>query len=95
MSNNQEDFTVTQQRAFKARTHPRVNGSIVKDFTWRTLPAIGRKSWYWLPKTFTVHGYGWSTTRFPAARIVQVQKYWLCMGWSTITEEISDNGNSK
>lgn len=95
MSNNQEDFTVTQQRAFKARTYPTVHGHIIKDFTWRTLPALGRKRWYWLPKTFEISGYGWSPTGGPATIIIQVQTYWLCMGWSTITEELPSDGNLK
>ena len=95
MSNNQEDFSVTQQRAFKARTYPRVNGSTTKDFTLRTLPALGRKSWYWLPTRFEVHGYGWNPSGGPATRIVQIQTYWLCMGWSTITEETPENGKLK
>lgn len=92
MGNNHEDFTVSQMRAFKGRTITRVYGNVVKDFTWRTLPAIGRKGWYWLPKTFEVCGYGWNPIGGPATRIVQIQTYWLCMGWSTIAEEIDENG---
>jgi hypothetical protein len=92
MSNEREDFTVTQQRAFKAHTKAKVSGGVTKDFTWRTLPALGRKSWYWIPKRFTVHGFGWNPTGGPATRIVQVQTYWLCMGWSTITEEKAEYG---
>jgi len=92
MGNNHEDFTVSQKRAFKGRTITRVVGDVVKDFTWKTLPALGRKGWYWLPKTFTISGYGWNPTGGPATRIVQIQTYWLCMGWSTITEEITEHG---
>ena len=92
MGNNHEDFTVSQMRAFKGRTIARVVGNVVKDFTWKTLPALGRKSWYWLPKTFTISGFGWNPTGGPATTIVQVQTYWLCMGWSTITEETPENG---
>ena len=83
----QDNYERSVKRANAAKIHTRVlDDGTVKDFCWRTWRKVGRKQWYWFPHTVENVYHGWNETGGPAHRIRHVEKFWLCMGWSTITQ---------
>lgn len=79
------DFETSVKRAQFARSHTRVDGSIITDFKWVT----GR--WKWWPDRTTVSCKVWNEQGGPALTGLHRKTYWLCVGWSRIEVLQGDN----
>ena len=78
-----EDFEehalmTSRERAQRAQTRTRIDGNIIKDFTWKT----GR--WYWRIHRECGLGKWWNQEGGTAPGMAWKKTYWLCLGWSRI-----------
>jgi hypothetical protein len=72
-------------RAKQAKTHPRIDGDEVRDFSWHT------GQWVWWPVVRSQVYFGWNPTGGPAKTVFHKQTYWLCLGWSLMKELVDED----
>ena len=81
----QDNYDRSVKRANAGKIHTRIlPDGTVKDFRLRTLPAIGRARWYWLPYSVENVYLGWNEKGGAAKTVWHRETFWLCMGWSTM-----------